>query len=27
LVDGKKKDIGNAGVVDWLETYDLNIWG
>ena len=27
LVDGKKKDIGNAGVVDWLETYDLIIWG
>src|SRR5437870_8858214 len=27
LVDGKKKDIGNAGVVDWLETYDLKIWG
>jgi len=27
LVDGKKKDIGNAGVVDWLETYDLKTWG
>src|SRR5436309_14676335 len=25
--DGKKKGVGNAGVVDWLETYDLNIWG